>query len=143
MKYDEIQISQLEERYFEGKTSEAEETVLRQYLSEHPSGHEELRAVMSYFAVAHQKGGKKISVVHSKTNHFALWLRVAAVLVALVAGFVFFEGKKQESVCVAYVNGNVITEEEEVMHYVKQTMVMVRPEETMENQLKSIFREEE
>ncbi len=134
--------------YFEGETSLEEEKMLRRFLASkmgQSSEFDDLRAVMSLMNV-----GKQIyeqsdvcsgdSIKWSKTDkrlnfNWVKW----AVAAAIVMVFVF---SPQKNVCEAYVYGQKLTDEEQIMQYAHDMMLSMQQEsETMSvnNQLSEIF----
>lgn len=132
---------ELVDRYFEGITTNDEEKTLKRFLATGEAVGEEfdeLRAVMGYLAVGKQLKKRPAKVLRRKVVG---WAAVAAVLLLL---FIPLQRAltEEENICVAYVEGKRLTDSEQVMQLMKQTMQKVRAEsetESVESQLNDIF----
>lgn len=131
-----INIDKLEERYFSGLTTEAEERVVKNWLLTHPDGHDELRAVMSYTVT-----GKTIN--SHRRNKKQSWARVAAVtgVIILSSALYHFVGMNSsaENICIAYVGGEKITNQDAVMAELRGSIDDAKPELSMEEQMSDIM----
>ena len=139
-------------RYFDAETTEAEERMLKRFAaSPEADGAEwdELRAVMGYATV-----GKRIRGQVAATNTIPLrrmpqWMRIAAA--AVFAGLILLpitmwltdsQDSLDEDICIAYVNGNRVTDPAQViqaMHHAMSHVQQVEPMTTVEEQLGSMF----
>lgn len=139
-------------RYFDAETTEAEERMLKRFAaSPEADGAEwdELRAVMGYATV-----GKRIRGQVAATNTIPLhrmpqWMRIAAA--AVFAGLILLpitmwltdsQDSLDEDICIAYVNGNQVTDPAQViqaMHRAMAHVQQVEPMTTVEEQLGSMF----
>ena len=139
-------------RYFDAETTEAEERMLKRFAaSPEADGAEwdELRAVMGYATV-----GKRIRGQVAATNTIPLhrmpqWMRIAAT--AVFAGLILLpitmwltdsQDSLDEDICIAYVNGNQVTDPAQViqaMHRAMAHVQQVEPMTTVEEQLGSMF----
>lgn len=136
----------LAERYFEAETTLKEEARLKRFLATPEaagSEFDELRAVMGYFAV-----GRKQQRITRRTAapRMALYARVAAaailLLIALPWGYRQLIQSQEKNICVAYVGGKQLTDANEVMalmHQTLQGMSVDEPDLTMQGQLNNLF----
>ena len=134
-------------RYFEADTTRLEEVELKQFAATtNDPDFDELRAVMGYLAVGRkQHAASGVRTKPSATRRIALYTRVAAaaifLLIALPWGYRQWQ-YQQENICVAYVNGERLTDDDEVMRLMKETLLAVNdeePEMIMEKQLSDLF----
>jgi len=136
----------LAERYFEADTTRKEEEALRAFAaSTNDPDFDELRAVMGYLAVGRkQHAASKACTKQPATRRIALYTRVAAAIFLLIAlpwGYHQWQ-YQQENICVAYVNGERLTDDDEVMRLMKETLLAINdeePEMIMEKQLSDLF----
>ena len=139
-------------RYFDAETTEAEERMLKRFAaSPEADGAEwdELRAVMGYATI-----GKRIRGQVAATNTIPLrrmpqWMQIAAA--AVFAGLIILpitmwltdsQDSLDEDICIAYVNGNRVTDPAQViqaMHHAMSHVQQVEPMTTVEEQLGSMF----
>lgn len=134
----------LTERYFEAETTRKEEEELKAFAaSTTDADFDELRAVMGYLAV-----GRTHNAPTPKTStlRIALYLRVAAaailLLIALPWGYRQLSQPQEENICLAYVGGKLLTDADEVMALMHQTMQEMEVEDTsmlVEKQLSDLF----
>lgn len=133
----------LTERYFDAETTRKEEEELKTFAaSTTDADFDELRAVMGYLAV----GRKQQSAMRkSSTPRIALYTRVAAAAIFLLIALPWGYRQwlyQQENICVAYVNGERLTDDDEVMRLMKETLLAINdeePETIMEKQLSDLF----
>jgi hypothetical protein len=142
MKYSMKYIKQLEQKYFDGLTTDEEEAVLKQYLHEHADGMDELRAVMSYLAVGkdlHAPSAMKPHGAHKAKRRVMTWYAAAAIVVLIIGGATFLGiSESSNDVCVAYVNGQKITDSEAVMAQMRESIKQVKTDDkdpTVDDQL--------
>ena len=137
----------LTERYFDAETTRKEEEELKTFAaSTTDPDFDELRAVMGYLAVGRkQHAASKACTKQPTTRRIALYARVAAaaifLLIALPWGYRQWQ-YQQENICVAYVNGERLTDDDEVMRLMKETLLAINdeePETIMEKQLSDLF----
>ena len=139
-------------RYFDAETTEAEERMLKRFAASPEADSDEwdeLRAVMGYATV-----GKRIRGQVAATNTIPLrrmpqWMRIAAA--AVFAGLILLpitmwltdsQDSLDEDICIAYVNGNQVTDPAQViqaMHRAMAHVQQVEPMTTVEEQLGSMF----
>ena len=118
------ELERLIKRYFDGETSVQEEQRLRQCLANCPWESEtinEAKVVMGYF-VAHSQQRRRT------TTHFSR-LRIAGIaatiaLVLAIGGYQLWHthGSATGDVCIAYVNGKVLDNSDEVMALIEQDL---------------------
>ncbi len=136
----------LTERYFDAETTQKEEEELKTFAaSTTDPDFDELRAVMGYLAVGRkQYAASKAYAKQPTTRRIALYTRVAAAIFLLIAlpwGYRQWQ-YQQENICVAYVNGERLTDDDEVMRLMKETLLAINdeePETIMEKQLSDLF----
>ena len=136
----------LTERYFDAETTRKEEEALKAFAaSTIDPDFDELRAVMGYLAVGRkQHAASKACTKQPTTRRIALYTRVAAAIFLLIAlpwGYRQWQ-YQQENICVAYVNGERLTDDDEVMRLMKETLLTINneePETIMEKQLSDLF----
>ena len=104
------------EKYYEGKTSVAEEKVLRAYLSGKnvPPQFEAEKAILGYFA-----SEKKKKTTHLVPNALK-WVASAAAVAAIFLGILFTHQPSATSY--AYVNGKKITDKDEIFALAQTTV---------------------
>lgn len=123
-----IELEALIERYFEGETSEAEETALMRELAVTPHRSvaiEEAQAVAGYAAMRKKITAQAIEKVPTKRRpSVAWWISRAAVVavIMLAGGALFFAHQNRQPTCLAYVNGVKVVAEQEVMELVENDM---------------------
>lgn len=109
-------------RYYEGETSLEEEQLLRQCLADCPWSSEaidEARFTMGYFAVHKQQGRRATTV----TDRFRIMAIAASVAVLLTVGIgLLWQNHQVNNVCVAYVNGKAIHNEQEVFNLLQSDL---------------------
>ena len=136
----------LTERYVDAETTRKEEEALKAFAaSTTDPDFDELRAVMGYLAVGRkQHAASKACTKQPTTRRIALYTRVAAAIFLLIAlpwGYRQWQ-YQQENICVAYVNGERLTDDDEVMRLMKETLLAINdeePETIMEKQLSDLF----
>jgi len=119
--------------YFEGTLSEKHEKLLKSFLSStagQAAEYDEIRAVMGYFAMG-----------APKTPANRVWLKYTAIAAGLLLfaciGMSFFDADNE---CVAYVNGQKISDRELVMNDVESTLAsLVCDGPDVEQQLSEFF----
>ena len=103
------------DRYFEGETSLQEEQMLRQQLAECPWQSDiidEARFTMGYFA-AHQRQQQQRPTVSNRMRVMAIAASIALLLT--VGAGLLWQSQRPKDVCIAYVNGQEISNDEAVM----------------------------
>lgn len=133
-----INCQEMVNRYFDGDTSEEEERLLRRFLATEAgrsSEFDEVRAVMSVFAA-----GKAVNQTRHKSRK--LWPWLAAACVAGLAWLLWTGIGGTQDVCVAYVNGQKITDRNEVLALMQESWDDIEMQETgntVEEQLTDLF----
>ena len=128
----------LTERYFDAETTRKEEEALKVFAaSTTDPDFDELRAVMGYLAVGRkQHAASKACTKQPTTRRIALYTRVAAAAILLLIALPW--GYRQWQ----YVNGERLTDDDEVMRLMKETLLAINdeePETIMEKQLSDLF----
>lgn len=142
---------ELTRRYFEAETTDEEEQALKRFVaSPKAKGKEwdELRVVMGYTVVGkrlHRQVSKK-----ARISRKPRWGRIAAVaailgVLATVPTIHWLTSQKAETqdICIAYVNGQQVTDPEQVMTAMRRAMThvqQVEPIVTVEQQLGNMFK---
>ena len=118
------ELERLIECYFDGMTTVEQEAALREALAQCPWQSEtinEAKAVMGYF-VAHSQQRRRT------TTHFSR-LRIAGIaatiaLLIAIGGYHLWHthGQTTDDVCIAYVNGKVLDNSDEVMALIEQDL---------------------
>ena len=139
-------------RYFDAETTEAEERMLKRFAaSPEADGVEwdELRAVMGYATVGKRLRGQAAATNTIPLRRMPQWMQIAAA--AVFAGLILLpitmwltdsQDSLDEDICIAYVNGNQVTDPAQViqaMHRVMAHVQQVEPMTTVEEQLGSMF----
>lgn len=139
-------------RYFDAETTEAEERMLKRFAaSPEADGCEwdELRAVMGYATVGKRLRGQAAATNTIPLRRMPQWMRIAAA--AVFAGLILLpitmwltdsQDSLDEDICIAYVNGNQVTDPAQViqaMHHAMSHVQQVEPMTTVEEQLGSMF----
>lgn len=113
------------ERYFDGMTTLAEEEMLRTCLAHCPWSSptiDDALMVMGYFAThRNQKRGHFAQVTRQRMIGIAATI---AVLLAL-GGYAIWHQTQPSGVCIAYVNGEVVNANDEVMAMIVHDMNMM------------------
>jgi hypothetical protein len=139
-------------RYFDAETTEAEERMLKHFAaSPEADGAEwdELRAVMGYATVGKRLRGQAAATNTIPLHRMPQWMWIAAA--AVFAGLILLpitmwltdsQDSLDEDICIAYVNGNQVTDPAQViqaMHRAMAHVQQVEPMTTVEEQLGSMF----
>lgn len=133
------ELEQLINRYFDGETSIQEEQMLRETLADCPWNSEtidEARFTMGYF-VAHRHETQRVS----KRNYRRQLIGIAASIAVILAagGYTLWHQQQPNDVCIAYVNGKVVEDNDKVMALVANDMSkMDNAANAMTNQLSSL-----
>lgn len=132
------ELEQLIERYFDGETSVQEEQMLRAALVDCPWSSEtidEARFTMGYFAAHSREGQRKAK----KTNRRQLIGIAASIAIILAVGVYAWHHQQPDDVCIAYVNGQVVQDNDKVMALVADDMSkMDNASNAMTDQLSSL-----
>ena len=132
-------LEQLIERYFDGMTTVEEEALLRHMLVHSPWSSDvidEARMVMGYFA-AHRHQHRQKTIMGKRQ----LFISIAASIAILLAvgGYTMWQQQQPNDVCIAYINGLVVQDNDKVMALVADDMNMMdKAGDAMSDQLSSL-----
>lgn len=116
------ELEQLIERYFDGLTTVEEETALRACLARcpwHSESIEDAQVVMGYFAAL---GKDQRHSATRTTRQRIAGIAASIVIVLSVAVFALWHQWQPMDECVAYVNGQAISNDREVMALVENDL---------------------
>ena len=116
------ELEQLIERYFDGLTTVEEETALRACLARcpwHSESIEDAQVVMGYFAALSKD--QRHSAARTTRQRIA-GIAASIVIVLSVAVFALWHQWQPMDECVAYVNGQAISNDREVMALVENDL---------------------
>ena len=134
------ELEQLIDRYFEGDTTVEEEQTLRQCLADCPWDSEaidEARFTMGYFT-AHKQQQHRANRVSNRFRYTAIAASIA-LLMAVGIGTLLHYQSQTNNMCVAYVNGKTIDNDDAVMALIANDLnAMDDASMSMEAQLSSI-----
>ena len=120
------ELEQLIERYFDGETSLQEEHLLRQTLADcpwHSEKIDDVQVVMGYFA-AHSQHQRYLSAKRSRQRIIGIAATIALILTA--GGYALWHQQSpSKDICIAYVNGQVVQNDDKVMAMIVQDMSMI------------------
>lgn len=155
MKKDKDYWLRLSERYFEAETTEEEERELRRFAAQTSDpDFRDLQAVMGFTAIARSskgsKGSKGLKVLQQaplkplkplKLNSHYMGLAASIIVVLGLSLFFSLSNRQQDTGCVAWVNGEKITDPTEVMALMQNTMLEMNIEgsDPVEDQLRDMF----
>jgi len=132
------ELEQLIERYFDGETSVQEEQMLRAALADCPWSSEtidEARFTMGYFA-AHSHETQRTKKSNSRRQLIGI---AASIAIILAVGVYAWHHHQPGDVCIAYVNGQVVQDNDKVMALVADDMSkMDNASNAMTDQLSSL-----
>ena len=120
---DQAELEQLIERYFDGDTSVQEEQMLRETLADCPWSSEaidEARFTMGYF-VAHSCESQRVARKNNRNKFIGIAASIAIVL-AIGIPAMYHSWFAPQPQCVAYVNGKVIDNDEDVMALIESDL---------------------
>lgn len=134
------ELEQLINRYFDGETTVQEEQVLRDALADCPWSSElidEARFTMGYFAAHRQQQQHHTG---KRANRFRMVAAAASVALLLSVGIgILWHQQKSDDMCIAYVDGKVINNDDAVMALIANDLnSMDDASQSMEAQLASI-----
>lgn len=133
------ELEQLIERYFEGETSLQEEQMLKHNLADCPWSSDtidEARFTMGYFT-AHKQQSHRVVNLGMRRRVMSIAASIA-VLLTIGASALWYTNHTQ-GVCLAYVNGKAISNEDAVMELIAEDLsTMDVASQSMEAQLISI-----
>ena len=133
------ELEQLIERYFDGETSVQEEQMLRETLAGCPWSSEvidEARFTMGFFA-AHCHETERVAKKSNRRKFIGIAASIAIVLAA--GGYALWHQQQSTGVCIAYVNGMVVQDDEKVMTLIANDLsLMDNAADAMTDQLSSL-----
>ena len=133
------ELEALIERYFEGLTTLEQEDAMRQCLAHCPWNSEAIddaRMVMGYFAA--QSAQQRRSVSRSMRQGF-IGIAASIAVILAVGGYIIWHQSQPDDMCIAYVNGTVVNDNDKVMALVANDMSkMDDATDAMTNQLSSL-----
>jgi len=136
---DQPELEQLINRYFDGKTSVQEEQMLRETLADCPWSSEvidEARFTMGYFIV-HRKAEQQTSKKSYRRQVIGIAASIAIIIAA--GGYALWHQQQSDDICIAYVNGRVVQDNNKVMTLVANDLSkMDNAANAMTNQLSSL-----
>ena len=110
------ELEQLIERYFDGKTTVEEEAALRHELVHCPWSSEDIddaRVVMGYFVTHCKQQQQQHAMVSTRQRIIGIAASIAIILA--VGGYTLWHQQQSRDICVAYVNGQVVQSNDQVM----------------------------
>lgn len=137
----------LRDRYFEAETTEEEERELRRFAAQsQDSDFRELQAVMGFTAM-----GRAVSPSHQShsmigqphsTIRRTLSIAASIILILGLSLYMTLHSEQEDSACVAWVNGEEITDPSQVMAMMQNTMLEMNlsGSNPVETQLGDMFR---
>jgi hypothetical protein len=133
------ELERLIERYFDGETNVQEEQMLREALADCLWSSEvidEARFTMGYFAAhSHEKART------AGKNHHRQFIGIAASIAIVIAagGYALWHQQQSTGVCIAYVNGMVVQDDDKVMTLIANDLSMMdNAADAMTDQLSSL-----
>ena len=133
------ELEQLIERYFDGETSVQEEQMLRETLAGCPWSSEvidEARFTMGFFA-AHCHETERVAKKSNRRKFIGIAASIAIVISA--GGYALWHQQQSTGVCIAYVNGMVVQDDEKVMTLIANDLsLMDNAADAMTDQLSSL-----
>ena len=133
------QLEALIERYFEGMTTLEQEDAMRQCLAHCPwssQAIDDARMVMGYFATHAEQQHNQVT--RGLRQRF-IGIAASIAVILAVGGYVLWHQSQPSDVCIAYVNGMVVEDNDKVMALVASDMSkMDNAANAMTNQLSSL-----
>lgn len=145
MKKDKQYWLRLSERYFEAETTEEEERELRRFAAQTADpDFRELQAVMGFTSMGRPQTLKPSNpqpVKLSTTPHRLISIAASVIVVLGLSLFFGLNNRQQDTGCVAWVNGEKITDPTEVMALMQITMrdMSIDGNDPVEDQLRDMF----
>lgn len=143
----------LAERYFEAETTEAEEALLKRFAASEAGASprfDELRAVLGVAAYARKSVGtalmqrsRRARPQFRRPEKIIRWAAAAAITGIFALTGVSTYTYRQNNLCVAYVSGERVTDTDQVVEIMHQTLNDVDAptgDPTVEEQLNDMFR---
>lgn len=144
MKQDKQYWIKLSVKYFDAKTTEREEAQLREFVAtnEDPD-FDELRAVMGFAALGRRMERDAKAQQNKRTAILPYW-RIAGMAASILLVVGLFAHRSESLVepdCVAYVNGQIVTNPDQVMELMQHTMQDLTTDFTQADPIESQLRE--
>ena len=143
MKYNELKMRMLTDKFFEGETTLQEERLLYDFYQQDniPDDLKPMREMFCDYAVLPSEATEQPAIRHSRFSR--QWMVAAAVALLAVGSVVLFHAYMSEpdEECVAYIYGKQVTNEDVVLSEMMATMDVVRSDNhaIVEEQLKDMF----
>lgn len=132
------ELEQLIGRYFDGMTTVDEERELRWHLAHcrwTSDVIDDARVVMGYFAAHTQHHRRKELAI----RHRMIGIAASIAIVLAVGGYALWHQQRPADVCIAYVNGQVVQGDDQVMAMVAEDLNRIdNAANAMTNQLSSL-----
>ena len=120
------ELEQLIERYFDGETSVQEEQMLREILADCP-----------WYFSAHRHESQRVAKKNNRNKFIGIAASIAIVLAA--GGYALWHQQQSADVCIAYVNGLVVQDDDKVMALISNDLNMMdNAADAMTDQLSSL-----
>ena len=133
------ELEALIERYYESETTVQEEQMLRETLADCPWNSEaidEARFTMGYFA-AHSHETERVAKKSNRRKLIGIAASIAIILA--IGGYTVWHQQQSVDVCIAYVNGEVVQDNDKVMALVANDLSkMDNAADAMTHQLSSL-----
>lgn len=133
------ELGQLIERYFDGETSIQEEQLLRAALADCPWDSEaidEARFTMGYFATHSDRQRRQTA---KSRRQLVAGIAASIAIILAVGGYALWHQQQPGDVCIAYVNGQVVQDNDKVMALVADDLSkMDNAANAMTDQLSSL-----
>ena len=127
------------ERYYDALTTPQEEEQLKEFLSSPEADapcFDEIKATLAYFAVSRNKHRLKRGIRRTIIRCAAA---AAAIIIAIAS---VWQTNSEQDICVAYINGRIVTDEAIVMQQMHSAMALISQttsENSIEKQMSEIF----
>lgn len=136
------ELEQLIERYFEGETSLQEEQILRQMLADctwQSDTIDEARFALGYFVAHQRQQGQQKQPPRASISLRYMAIAASVALLLALGGGLLWHNWQHNNVCIAYVNGKVVEDNDKVMALVANDMsIMDNASNAITNQLSSL-----
>ena len=134
-----VELEKLIDRYFEGETTLQEEQMLKNNLADCPWSSDtidEARFTLGYFTMHKQQRQR---VVKMSTRRRVMGIAASITVLIAVGASALWYTQQSQGMCLAYVNGKAISNEDAVMELIAQDLnSMDAASQSMEAQLMSI-----
>ncbi|MBQ9555793.1 MAG: hypothetical protein IJV05_06180 [Muribaculaceae bacterium] len=116
------ELERLIERYFDGMTTVEEEDAMRLKLAHCPwssQAIDDAKAVMGYFAVHSCQQGRHAT---RGMGQRSIGIAASVAIILAIGGFAIWHQQQASDICIAYVNGEVVRDNDKVMTLVNQDL---------------------